>query len=84
MGASLLDDVSEILYEALAARHGIEVAVNDVEAFKRRAYSIRRNNPDFQSLALRTCPTDPEGRLWITHQGKPNGQDADEEHHQHG
>jgi hypothetical protein len=22
--------------------------------------------------------------LWITHQGKPNGHDADEEHHLHG
>lgn len=76
-----MDDLSEILYEALAATHGVEVAVNDVEAFKRRAYSLRRNNPDFQGLALRTCPTDPEGKLWITHQGAPNGHDQEDTSH---
>lgn len=65
---------AEILFlisQAAATPHGIEVAVSDVAAFKRRFYSVRAANsptdPELSSVSLLTCPTDPEGKVWLSH-----------------
>jgi hypothetical protein len=63
-------NVSICLWRALQSELGVEVATNDPELFKQRAYKIRAQEPDLRCLALRSCPTDPEGKVWITHQGE--------------
>lgn len=65
-----MPNVSTILWQALSADLGVEVATNDPALFKQRAYKVRAQEPDLKPLALRTCPTDPEGKVWITHQGE--------------
>jgi hypothetical protein len=69
-----MSQISVILWQALHAELGVEVATNDPELFKQRAYKVRAQEPDLQTLSLRSCPTDPEGKVWITHQGQSRGQ----------
>jgi hypothetical protein len=69
-----MTQISVILWQALHAELGVEVATNDPELFKQRAYKVRAQEPDLQTLSLRSCPTDPEGKVWITHQGQTEGQ----------
>ena len=65
-----MTNVSTCLWQALQSELGVEVATNDPDLFKQRAYKVRASEPDLKPLALRTCPTDPEGKVWITHQGE--------------
>lgn len=69
-----MSDVSVILWRALQAELGVEVSTNDPELFKQRAYKVRAEEPDLKVLSLRSCPTDPEGKVWITHQGEPEAE----------
>lgn len=69
-----MSEISVILWRALQAELGVEVSTNDPELFKQRAYKVRAEEPDLQILSFRSCPTDPEGKVWITHQGQSKGQ----------
>lgn len=58
-----------LMNQAMETEHGIEVAVSDVEVFKRRFYAARAKaqstTPDLATLTLNTCPTDPTGKVWL-------------------
>ena len=63
-------DIEELLWRALESKLGIEVATNDVEAFKRRLYSSRAKarqdgNLAFDSLQFITPPAESDTKLWI-------------------
>jgi hypothetical protein len=73
-----MSKVSIILWRALQSELGVEVATNDPELFKQRAYKVRAQEPDLQTLSLRSCPTDPEGKVWITHQGQAESKPSPE------
>lgn len=74
-----MDDAEILLLmsQALASEFGIEIAVSDVEVFKRRFYAARAKvkdtDPDLSNISLNTCPTDPFGRVWLTHKRSANG-----------
>lgn len=57
-------DIEQHFWRALESQHGIEVAVNDPELYKRRAYKVRRNFEEFQEVSICVCPTDPD-KLWL-------------------
>lgn len=66
------EEIILMMYEALHSSFGVEVAVSDVETFKRRFYkarkaAIERGEDGLEPVSLRTCPTDPDGKVWITH-----------------
>lgn len=69
----------EILWQARMSKIGIEVAVSDIHAFKRRFYSERmaaRNegNLEFDCLQLISPPPDVTGKLWIVKKEDKDGQ----------
>lgn len=77
--------LGDILWQAVMSTYGIEVAVSDIEAFKRRFY-VERNrardagNFEFDSLQLISPPPDVEGKLWIVKKGGLDGKAEGEIH----
>ena len=72
MNSQLLD----IWYRALRAELGIRVHTEDARRLKSRLYKVRAeaNDPDLETLSLRTSPEDPAHEIWITKGGRANGQ----------
>lgn len=67
--------VREIMWEAWSAEVGVEVAVSDIELFKRRFYAERAKAREegvleFDSLQLISPPPDVHGKLWIVKNGQ--------------
>lgn len=60
-----------LLYQALGSPLGILVRVSDLEAFRRRAYSVRRDSLDerLKALTFRASPIEG-GNLCILHAGR--------------
>jgi hypothetical protein len=66
-------DIQEILWRALETPVGLEVESSDIEAFKRRLYSVRnkareKGNDSFNCLQFITPPlidSRADTRLWI-------------------
>ena len=63
------------MWQAYATEHGLEVAVSDEAAFKRRFYAERAKARaegcfDLDVLKLITPPPDVTGKLWIVKDGQ--------------
>lgn len=63
-------NIRTILWEAWTAAIGVEVAVSDVPAFKRRFYAERASAreegiTEFDILQLISPPPDVIGKMWI-------------------
>lgn len=54
----------EVLYEALRADIGLVIATEDAERLRQRLYAIRRDQPEFKSLAFIISPMNGAD-LWI-------------------
>lgn len=66
-------ELEEILWRAIEAPVGIELATNDVDCLKRRLYSTRAKareagNTAFDSLAFVTPISNPDTTLWLVKQ----------------
>lgn len=60
----------QILQKALECEVGLELSVSNVETFKRRFYSTRKENPAFSILSCKVSPIDPKHKVWIIKNGK--------------
>jgi hypothetical protein len=59
----------ELLYAAYHAERGIVVETNDAERLRQKLYPLRKENPDFDSLAFVISPLNGMD-LWIINQPK--------------
>ena len=62
-------ELVELLYAAYHADLGVVVETNDAERLRQKLYPLRKENPDFDSLAFVISPLNGID-LWIVKQPK--------------
>lgn len=65
-----LDKIASAMFEAMSQDIGVVVETDDVEAWRAKAYKVRKEQaPTFDALSFITSPTNP-AQIWIV---KKNG-----------
>lgn len=70
-------ELTQILYDAIHAEHGILVRSNDANRLRGRLYQVRRDlkDPELDPITIAVNPTSPETELMIVKHGKPREKD---------